>query len=56
MYLKILKSHDVTQNYVNWFLDNEVTKYSENQYRKFSLKGQQLYVNDCLKNKDIKLY
>ncbi len=56
MYLKILKLEDVTQNYVNWFLDNEVTRYSENQYRTFSLKGQKLYVQDCLKNKDIKLF
>ena len=56
MELRILKPEDVTKTYVQWMLDKEVVKYSENQYKTFSVEGQKNYVDNCLKEKDIILY
>ena len=38
--LKILEVNDVTKEYVNWFSDKDVIKFSHNQYRKYTLSGQ----------------
>jgi len=54
--LSILQVDQVTQSYVNWFSNKEVIRYSDNQYRVFSLNGQREYVKDCLDNEDIDLY
>tara|TARA_B110001450_G_scaffold248042_1_gene263752 strand:- start:485 stop:979 length:495 start_codon:yes stop_codon:yes gene_type:complete len=54
--LKILKESDVTQSYVDWYSNPDVTSYSDNQYREFTLDGQKNYVNSCLNNDDINLY
>ena len=54
--LRILRVADVTQCYVNWFRDTEVTKFSNNQYRKITLDGQIAYVNSCLKDNNKELY
>ena len=54
--ISILQVEQVTQKYVDWFSDNEVVKYSENQHRKFSLEGQINYVASCLKNPSLDLY
>ena len=56
MEIRILKPTDVSENYVDWFSNKEVVKYSDNQYRLFSLEGQKLYVENCLKNKEIRLF
>ena len=56
MYIKLLQPNEVKENYVNWLLDKEVIKYSENQYRSITLEGQIIYVENCLKDKDISLY
>ena len=56
MELRPLKVEDVSENYVSWFSDEDVTKYSDNQYYEFSLKGQISYVQECLSNKDIMLF
>ena len=56
MELRILKPSDVNENYVNWFLDKEIVKYSDNQYRSFSLESQTRYVEECLENKEIQLF
>ena len=56
MDIRILKPNDVTENYVKWFQDKDVIKYSENQYKTFSLKSQITYVEDCLKDKTMRLY
>ena len=56
LYLKILKEKDVTKNYVEWFKNKKVVKFSENQNKKFTLSKQKKYVNSCLKNKDVDLY
>ena len=54
--IKILRVKDVKIDYVNWFKDKEVVKYSNNQYRPFSLKAQKEYVRNCIKNNDADLY
>ncbi len=54
--IRILQVSDVSQSYVDWFLDKEVTKFSDNQYKKFSLDTQISYVENCINDKDIDLY
>ena len=54
--LKILNTTDVTQEYVEWYSNSDVTRYSDNQYRNFTLNGQLNYVAKCLNNPDIDLY
>ena len=56
MEIRILKPNDVSENYVDWFSNKEIVKYSDNQYRLFSFEGQKLYVENCLKNKEIRLF
>tara|TARA_Y100001933_G_C18885751_1_gene516070 strand:+ start:113 stop:604 length:492 start_codon:yes stop_codon:yes gene_type:complete len=56
MELRILKPDDITQSYVDWMEDKEVIRYSENQYRNFSIDSQKKYVTHCLYEKDIDLY
>ena len=51
-----LKPTDVTDDYVNWYNSKEVIKYSDNQYRSFSLNYQITYVDNCSKNEDLELY
>ena len=53
MDIRVLKPNEVTENYVKWFLDKNVTKYSENQYREFSFETQVAYVDNCLKNENM---
>ena len=40
MEIRILKPDDVSENYVDWYSNKEIVKYSDNQYRCFSLEGQ----------------
>ena len=54
--LMLLKESDVTQSYVDWYSNPDVTSYSDNQYRVFTLDGQKNYVRSCLNNDDIDLY
>jgi RimJ/RimL family protein N-acetyltransferase len=54
--LRILRPEDVSDSYVNWYQNKEVTRYSDNQYRVFSFSGQKEYVKSCLTSKDIDLY
>ena len=56
LYLKILKEKDVTKNYVEWFKNKKVVKFSKNQNQNFTLAKQKKYVNSCLKNKNVALY
>ncbi len=56
MKIKLLSPSDVTESYVNWFTNKEVVKYSDNQYRSFSLEGQRLYVENCFNDNAIRLY
>jgi len=54
--LKILNVKDVSEKYVLWYIDIDVVKFSNNQYRKFSLDGQREYVASCLESSDKDLY
>ena len=54
--LMLLKESDVTQSYVDWYSNPDITSYSDNQYRVFTLDGQKNYVRSCLNNDDIDLY
>lgn len=45
--LKVLNVRDVTMKYVNWFLDKDVVRFSDNQFKKFTLAGQKRYDNKC---------
>ena len=54
--LKIMQVNDVTQKYVDWFNDSDVVKFSNNQFRKFTLQDQIDYVTSCLKDSNKVLY
>ena len=54
--LKILEEKDVGQDYVEWFLDAEISQFSKNQNTRFTIDGQKEYVRNCLSNADIDLY
>lgn len=54
--LQILNERNVNQTYLDWYSDKEVTYYSNNQYRSFSIEGQKRYVNSCLSEKDVDLF
>jgi [ribosomal protein S5]-alanine N-acetyltransferase len=54
--ISILQVEQVTQSYVDWYSNEEVVRYSDNQYRKFSFDGQCSYVQRCLRNEDVNLY
>lgn len=54
--IRELKREDITQKYVDWFQDPEVIRYSDNQYRRFSLQGQIDYVETMKGSSDRFLY
>jgi ribosomal-protein-alanine N-acetyltransferase len=54
--LRILKANDVTDAYVEWYSNNEVVKFSDNQYRKFTFDGQREYVEACSIDANTDLY
>ena len=54
--IDILQVAQVTTGYVNWFSNNEVTRFSDNQYREFSFHGQCSYVEACLNDEKLDLY
>lgn len=54
--LRALIEDDVTQSYVDWFSDVEVTKFSNNQYRRFSLEGQRAFVRNALNDPSVRLF
>lgn len=54
--IKILKEKDVTKNYVKWFSDKDVTRFSNNQYKKFTFNGQKKFVRNCLRDRNLKLF
>ena len=54
--ISILQVEQVTQSYVDWYSNEEVVRYSDNQYKKISFDGQCSYVQSCLQNEDVNLY
>ena len=56
LHISILEVEQVTNAYVDWYCNEEVVRYSDNQYRKFSFDGQRSYVESCLESDDMNLY
>ena len=54
--INLLTINDVNNRYLDWYKSKEVTKYSDNQYRNFSIDYQINYVESCLNNQDVELY
>lgn len=54
--VRILHPSDVTSEYVNWISDANITKYSQNRYRTFTLEGQINYVQKMLDSPNHHLY
>jgi len=54
--LQMLKEKDVNQSYLHWYQDDKVIRYSNNQYRSFTMEGQKKYVKNCLASKDKDLF
>ena len=54
--ISILQVEQVTQSYLDWYSNEEVVRYSDNQHRIFSFDGQCSYVQSCLQNEDVNLY
>ena len=45
--LKIITQEIINDKVIKWYLDKEVTKFSDNQHRKFNLNDQKKYVTNC---------
>ena len=54
--LQILQENDVNQSYLDWYQNEKVVRYSDNQYRSFSIEEQKRYVKNCLASKDTDLF
>lgn len=54
--VRILTPEDVTLEYVKWISDPEITKYSRNRYRSFTLDSQIKYVEEMFNSPDYHLY
>ena len=54
-FLKEMTSSQVTMDYVKWFEDPEIVRYSDNQYRSITFDSQVEYVKNCLKSPNILL-
>ena len=48
--IRILNENDFSTKYLNWFLDSEVVKYSENQFKNFSRAKQIKYIRSFENN------
>lgn len=56
IHLKLLTPADVSQNYIDWFNDNDVVNYSDNQFRIFTLASQKIYVASILQDNNVDLF
>ena len=54
--IEILTVDQVTQDYVDWFKNFEITKYSENQFKKFSIGTQREFIKANLVSNSNFLY
>ena len=54
--LKILKSKNMSKNYLLWLNDKEVTKHTDLIFEKHSYKSIKKYVNQMYKDKNNYLY
>lgn len=46
IHLKVLEVHDYSKEYLEWFDDEDVVRFSNNQYKKFSRKSQLEYIRN----------
>ncbi len=54
--IRLLEINDVSEQYVEWFSNKKVVRYSDNQYRSFTLSGQKEYVLNCINSDEKQLY
>ena len=54
--LKILTSNYINERVIKWYSDEDVIKYSDNQFRKISLISQIEYVESCYRSNSEFLY
>jgi len=52
IYLRLLKSEDVMQEYVNWLRDNDVMQFLESRTTKYTLKNLKDYVEKISESSD----
>tara|TARA_B100000795_G_scaffold111743_1_gene82593 strand:+ start:394 stop:948 length:555 start_codon:yes stop_codon:yes gene_type:complete len=55
-FLRIVTKKDVSDNYVRWMNDNEMTKYTEQRYQKHSIENIEMFVDDKFKSKSDLLF
>ena len=56
IFLKELNVSDVSKNYVSWLNDYEIVKYTEQKYKKHTLKNVKSFVFEKRKSKNEFLY
>jgi RimJ/RimL family protein N-acetyltransferase len=54
--VRVLEPADVTIEYVNWFSNPDIVKYSSNRFKNFTLEGQIKYVEDMFNSETDILY
>jgi len=54
--IRILQIDDVTSSYVEWYSNDSVVRFSDNQYGNFTFEGQCEYINACLLDSNTDLY
>tara|TARA_B100001287_G_C22518104_1_gene451438 strand:+ start:154 stop:651 length:498 start_codon:yes stop_codon:yes gene_type:complete len=54
--IRELQVKDVTLDYIEWFNNPAVIRFSDNQYRKFSIEAQREYVKNCELSQNAYLY
>lgn len=54
--MRPLNESDVTSCYVDWFKKTEISRYSDNQYRDFTIEGQLAYVQAMNESENSELY
>ena len=54
--IKILEPENITERCLKWYSDPDVVRFSDNQYRKFSMESQCQYVATCLRDSTMDLY
>ena len=54
--LKLIKKCQVSQTWVDWLNDKDVTKYSENRFKKHTKDSQKKFLRQKLKNKSSKIF
>lgn len=53
---KLLEQSDVSFRYISWLYNPLVVRFSDNQYRQFSLETQKKYVQSCVDNPCLMLW